>query len=88
MVQPKDNMNAPPEGSHRLPSLPKELQAVYQGMARLGATGPASGRDTAFLAKELHENKKTMEHELHVLEGKGIVGHQTSGNETTWYLRK
>ncbi len=88
MVRPKDNLNAPPDDSHRLPSLPKGLQAVYDGLARLGATGPGMGRDVKFLAKELHENKKEMEHELHVLEGKGVVAHQTSGNETTWYLRK
>ncbi len=87
MVQPKEHLNTPPEGSHRVPSLPKELQAVYQGLTRLGATNPAAGRDVAFLAKELHESKKNMEHELHALEGKGVVGHQTSGNETTWYVR-
>lgn len=88
MVQPKDNMNAPPEGAHRLPSLPKGLQAVYEGLTRLGATSPMAGRDAKFLAKALHENRKEMEHELHVLEGKGIVAHQVSGNETTWYVRK
>lgn len=73
---------------HHIPALPKALQHAYEGLLAVGAVGPSSGHDLKRLAKELHEGKKQLEHELHMLEGKGVVAHQTSGNETVWYARK
>ncbi len=85
MVQ---NPTPPDEGPHRLPALPTELKRTYDGLVRVGATNPTGGRDLKFLSKELHENKKELDHELHVLEGKGVVAHQTNGNETVWYASR
>lgn len=82
------NLNQPPEGAHRLPGLPADLKRTYEALLRLGATGPAGGRDLKYLSKQLRESKHDLEHELHVLEGKGIVGHQTSGHETVWFARR
>ncbi len=72
----------------RLPSLPPNLRQVYDELVEVGATGPASARPVEYLSKELHHPKKEMEHELHVLEGKGVVAHVTSGHETVWYARR
>jgi len=88
MVRPRTDEQTPDPDVHRIPSLPKDLMEVYNGMQKLGATGPSSGRSVEWLSKQLHHPKKEMLHELHVLEGKGIAGHQTSGHETAWYLRK
>ncbi len=78
----------PDEGPHRLPSLPADLKRTYEGLVQAGATSPADGQDLKTLSKQLHENKRELDHELHVLEGKGVVGHLTSGNETVWYARR
>jgi hypothetical protein len=89
MVQPKI-YNAPPEGAsgRRIPGMKAELRRVYDGLVALGATSPTSGRPVEYLAKQMHEPKNRMLHELHELEGKGVVGHQTSGHDTTWYCRR
>ena len=76
------------EPVHRVPGLPKDLKQVYDGLLHAGATSPGGARSLEYLSKELHHPKKQMLHELHVLEGKGVVGHETSGHDTSWYLRK
>ncbi len=94
MVQPQNRPNeSNPDveevpSVHRLPSLPQNLRRVYDELVDVGATGPASARPVEYLSRELHHPKKEMEHELHVLEGKGVVAHVTSGNETAWYARR
>jgi hypothetical protein len=87
MVQPKI-YNAPPDGAHRVPGMSADMRKVYEGLLKLGATSPTGARPVEFLAKQLHEPKKAMLHDLQVLEGKGIVSHQTSGHDTLWYCRR
>lgn len=72
----------------RLPGLPPELKNVYDTMCTLGATNPAAGKPVERLAKEMHIGKSKVLGALHTLEGKGIVGHQTTGRDETWYTRK
>ena len=78
---------APHGGTHRLPGLPADLRQIYEGVSANGATGPASARDMAWLAKRLHMSKHDLEDGLQALEGKGVAGHQTAGHETLWYVR-
>ncbi|MBW3581962.1 MAG: helix-turn-helix domain-containing protein [Euryarchaeota archaeon] len=72
----------------RLPGLPPELKNVYDTMCTLGATNPAAGKPVERLAKEMHLGKNKVLVALHTLEGKGIVGHHTTGRDETWYTRK
>lgn len=78
----------PSEGTHRLPGLAPKTKRTYDALLHIGATGPASAKDVKAISKRLHENKHEVEHELHALEGKGIVGHQSNGHDTLWFARK
>lgn len=82
------NQTQPTMGSHRVPGLQADLKRTYDGLISVGATGPSSGRSIQVLSKQLKTSKKDLEHDLHVLAGKGIAEHQTSGKETVWYARR
>ncbi len=82
------NQTKPTTGPKGMPGLQADLQRTYDGIRMAGATSPGSGRSLVILSKQLKLSKKDLEHDLHVLEGKGIVEHQTSGKETVWYARR
>ncbi len=82
------NQTQPIMGTKGMPGLQADLQRTYDGIRMAGATGPGSGRTLQVLSKQLKISKKDLEHDLHVLEGKGIVDHQTSGKETVWFARR
>lgn len=73
--------------TRRIPGLPSDLLATYNGLVAAGATGPASARDLTTVSKLLRTSKRNVEDHLHKLEGKGLVAHQTAKHQTSWYAR-
>ncbi len=88
MIKPIHGKPVATNDSHRLPALAPGSRRTYEGLLGLGATGPASARPLANISKALKRSKRDLEDELHLLEGKGVVDHVSSGREVAWYCRK
>lgn len=76
------------EQSAGLPGMSNDLRRTYEGVVRAGATGPASACDAKLLSKKMRMSRHELEDDLRALEGKGVIGHQSSHGQTTWYARR
>ena len=79
------NNNAAPG---RIPGMRTDLRRLYEAMRTIGASGAGSGRPVDRLSRDLHISKNRLTDALEELEGKGVVGHQTSGRETVWFTSR
>lgn len=77
-----------PTAAGLLADLSDELRRTYEALRVLGVGGPSGGRTLDALAERVPGGRHELEYHLHVLEQRGLVGHEQVGPETVWYVHR